>query len=398
MAKVETLTLIKPIVGMSMLKYKELDDLFSEIDIEQDTVVLYFDLYSIICRCYSKDFEQKLDRVSGNFRIIDFVIAILNCIGHYRLYFASRLNKKSKIILTHNVKITDYQKDCYPKFRKGYIEKFNPKNSDYYTINMTALAAYKMIQSICTYIDGIYVIDYDCGMDPVSIMAYIRDLPDFKNYYHVLMTRDLVATQLIGNDTAQLFISRGNQRLITTKTALIDGILYKSIKHSAYPIATIKNSIAGTSLIPYVAMLGGCDHVLKAFKGIKGPIEAASIIADMKVNGYITSDTGPSTFIERYMDYLNETMDDIPKGKNYTDEDLDEMMLRYKAFSIPLNLAASTKSRKLNVTKRLIDMYDQSYLENITDMLSAMNDPDRLINFDHLNAAPVDQEYNGAWW
>ena len=84
----------------------------------------------------------------------------------------------------------------------------------------------------------------------------------------------------------------------------------------------------------------------------------------------------------------------------YDKDDYNELINRYRVISIPLNALAATKSQILAIYKRLVDVYNQPYLDDVSDMLSALKDPDRLIDFDRLNANKPyeDEDYDGSWW
>ena len=101
MGDLSSLTLIKPIVGQSMVKFKILDDLFKDVVIRQDTVVFYIDVYAIVCRCYNPNMVEKINHMNPKMVLIDFVVSIMNCLGHYRFFTVKNLGKKSKIVLTH---------------------------------------------------------------------------------------------------------------------------------------------------------------------------------------------------------------------------------------------------------------------------------------------------------
>ena len=89
-----------------MIKFDELDELFDDIYIEQDEVVFYLDLYSVICRCYQNRFAESIEHCTDQLLITDFVIGILNVLAHYRKYTTTRLRKKSSIVVTFDTKRT----------------------------------------------------------------------------------------------------------------------------------------------------------------------------------------------------------------------------------------------------------------------------------------------------
>lgn len=401
MGDLSSFTLIKPIVGQSMVKFKVLDDLFKNVVIRQDTVVFYIDVYAIVCRCYNPNMVEKINHMNPKMVLIDFVVSIMNCLGHYRFFTVKNLGKKSKIVLTHETKLTPYQEQLYPDYRYDRIKKFDLDNPVYGDMNKILMDAYKFVQSICTYLEGIYVIDPDIGVDGDTIAALLRNADQFKDCFHVLFTRNLAATQLVSDDTVVFFNKREDSVVLTRKNCLTEGIFKRRCSKET------KQKFAkqiSPSLIPYICMLAGCEHYLKPFKR-NFPIDvAAKLIIKMLENGDITRNVALPTFLEqleRYQHLAHDKKKDLNLDLPYYDkDDYNELINRYRVISIPLNALAATKSQILAIYKRLVDVYNQPYLDDVSDMLSALKDPDRLIDFDKLNANKPyeDEDYDGSWW
>ena len=397
MAGVNSFTLIKPMIGISKVKYDVLDREFSRIRIDQKSVVFYMDLYTIICRCYRNDFADKLSRADSTINMIDFVIGIMNTIAHYRFYTVHRLKKKSYIVLTCDRRITEYQKKLCPDFRWDRVDRIDP-DGPFHDMNKIIYKAYRFVQSICTYLEGIYVIDYDTGIDSITTAALLRNTDKFKDCFHVLFTKSMMATQLISNDTVMLYHKRDDTKLLTVDNFLSDGLMTKIQKKTK---DRFRKQLS-PSMVPYICMIGGCIHVLKNVKGIGGIVSGAKIVSAMLEQGYITRNVSLQTFLDQFEKYKykllkGEDLDD--EAEYFNKEQYNNFINRYRAFSIPLNLKAASRSQILSVYKRIVDLYDQNYLDGIVDMLSNLNDPDRLLDLDKLNATvPEEEDYNGEWW
>ena len=391
-----------------MIKFDELDELFDDIYIEQDEVVFYLDLYSVICRCYQNRFAESIEHCTDQLLITDFVIGILNVLAHYRKYTTTRLRKKSSIVVTFDTKLTKYQKNLYPKFRWDRIPMMDTDNPLYGHLNKIVREAYKYLQSICVYFEGIYVIDYNIGVDSLTIVAMLRNTERFKNCYHVIFNRNMQGTQLISHDTCILFHRKEHTKLLTEKNCLTDGLLWKARESSKKKYA----KQISPSMIPFIAMMGGCIHVLQPLKGVNCSVTSAvRIVYDLLQEKQITRGVSLQSFLEALEKYKidkkskkrKKDSDDIPQedisGIFFDKEHYNAMIDRYRVFSIPLNCLAATKDQILKVYQSLIDVYDQNYLEKINDMLSRIGDDERLISLDVLNGnTPYTDEDYSDWW
>lgn len=402
MSKINTFTGLKQSIGMSQIKYDVLDKLFSKIEIESDTVVFHVDLYTIICRCYSMQNLEKLSRADSTAMMVDFVVGIMNCLGHYRFYTVNRLHRKSVIILTCDRGLTEVQQKYYPNYRWDRIQMLEPDGA-YESVNKIAYNAYRFVKTLCTYLDGIYVVDYNTGLDSLTCSYILRDMK-FQNAFHIIFTRNMSAVQMINRNTVILHNTKTDHAVLLDKeNYLADGIMKNQ------PMRTRKRFYGKVppSLSPHIMILGGCNHVMKPFHHMPMK-EAAYAVQWLYEHGHIPKNVSIQTFLRELEEYqleIGEHDADIDSDLDeehpvfYEAKDYNALIDRFRVISIQLNAAIATKGQLLQLESSIVDLYNQEYLDQISDMLARINDPDRLIDFGRLNAnKPYRDEYCGEWW
>lgn len=394
---VNKLTTLQSTIGMNCFKFDILDEKLQSVRIVQDKVTVYIDLYALICKCYSESFVNKLDRADSAVVLTDLVVTLLNALGHYKFYVVKRLKKKCAIVLIHNTKLTKYQKDLDVDYRWDRIDRLSLEHSIFGSFNEKVMEAVLMIQRICMYIEDVYVITPDSELDFPGCVLTLQAQNRFSTTFGIMLTRNLAAAQLIGSRKMIMIYPKSRvPHVLTEKNFLSDGFLRGSKRESS--ISHLDE--IPVRFIPYLCTIGGCEHILPA-KGTGTFPHACKIAAEMLHSGQLTKNVSFQTFLEELESYMIRKK---KKGKDaefyYSKSEYNHLIDRYRAVSVPLNVAAASKGQLMAIHACIVDLYNQQYLDDLTDSLARLNDPDRLVNFDHLNAQRVDptDEYNGEWW
>lgn len=398
---VNKLTTIQSVVGMNCFKFDVLDEAFKDIKIEQDEVTLFIDLYMLICHCYSEQFAKKIERADSTVVTTDFVVSIMNALGHYKFYVVKRLKKKCSIVLMHNTKLTKYQNKFDVDYRWDRIHKLSTNHPKFGYMNKLITTAYKMIQRVCIHIEDVHVLNLDPGLDSAGCVYFFRNHSDhFRNSYHIVCSRTLSAIQLIQPGKCSVLYPKSRMPYILTE----DTYLRYGLGNR---LGKIRNTKLPYQFIPFLCVIGGCEHVLPTLKTGGGLSGAIKIINEMYQKGLITKNISFPSFIEILEEYMikrnkkKKKFDDEEDDQiYYSNDDFNRFIDRYRVFSAQLNVAAATKSQKTAIESNLVYIYNQDYLDSLVDLLSKINDPDRLIDFDKLNAqrTTIDDDYNGEWW
>lgn len=415
---VDNVNLFKYTIGAAMIRFETLDTLFKDVKIKADRIVLHVDANAIFCRCYQEATARALARSDSNWSVMSCVVAFMNVLAHYRKYCAYKLTRSNTIIVTYDVALTDYQSRLYPKYRSARIPQYDTDHQVYGEMNKIFRKAYKYIQSICSYFEGIYCIDYDIGVDSLTVAAIMRNDERFQDAYHLLFTRNLSATQLINKSTAILFNQREKSSLIQEDNCFRDGVLRdcsSGIKNKCAPVLS-------PSMVPYVCTLGGCHNIFDSSAVVRNIGEAAKLVVTLLESGLITKSVSIKSFLEtlekykgskqkkpkkkvttkkriHYIDINTPVRDpDIQESFEFTPEVYNDLLNRYRVFSIPLSSMAVTKNQIIKIYRRCIDLFDQNYLENMNDILAMLGGEAPLLEIGALNAESPDKvEYDGSW-
>lgn len=393
---VNKVNMVKYKIGLAMTKFDILDKLFEDVKIKQNEVVWHFDMNAVLCRCYQEEFASQLDRADQDWTVMSMVISMLNVLAHYRKYTVFKLHKKNTIIVTYNSKLTAFEETVYPEYYADRVTYWSEDHPIYGDMNQMLHKAYDMMASICRFIDDIFVIDLDPGVDSVTLMGLLRNDDRWRKSYHILYTRNLSATQLVNKNTSILYAQIDHSSLITLDNCLSDGILRdcgdnfrKKYQRKLSPI-----------MIPFIATLGGCKHLLKPSKFCPGKERrsityATELIMELLKDSWISPSISIQSFVEVLEKYFKQNPD---KNGPYTEDDYEELIGRYQAFTVPVKAVSVTKKTLIKIYKQVFNMYNQEYLEEVNELIASFGTDAQLIEFTVLNInEPSKTEYEGEW-
>ena len=95
-------SMIKYLVGSTMIKYEQLDELFKDIQIANDQVVIHLDAWHIFKRFFRDDITHFFTTVPEEILVQEIVVGFINIIAHYRKYVAANLHKDNVILVYFN--------------------------------------------------------------------------------------------------------------------------------------------------------------------------------------------------------------------------------------------------------------------------------------------------------
>ena len=294
-------SIAKYLIGASNIKYEVLDEIFKDVVIKSDIINLYIDTDYVFHRLYRNSTNSDLYAVEGNVLIMDIVVTMVNMLGHYRRYFATRLHKDNRIFLVFNTKAPVFQKHCYPGYGESYYKKYKRHNKDYSEITAVIQAAYKFIKTIVVYFEGLYCID-NTGIDNLTVIQHIRLNEVVKNDYSIIFTRNLLACQLVSDKCSVLYTKRDNSYMVTDKDpykAILDGKKTSSGKLTA-------------SLITFCFGLSGYTERCLESPACRGIVSGIKTVKKLLDEGKITPTTSIASFIEAIQnDFTSNEIDDI---------------------------------------------------------------------------------------
>lgn len=187
------------ILNLKKVRYEILDGLFrryKSVLVPESTVNIFIDIPSTVKQLYNPDIIKGL---SGNISKRDkYVISsvLLNMIGHYRNYFATRHQCYTNIVFMYNSKIDSHIKDKLdPDYRKTYYDKrFLLENPVFSDLNILLKDNYQMMKTIIDFIPHCWFAD-SLYRDYRSIFPFMTNLEEFKDNINIIITSDKLMYQ-----------------------------------------------------------------------------------------------------------------------------------------------------------------------------------------------------------
>ena len=364
-------SMIKYLIGASRVKFTVLDDIFKPYHIMNKHLVLYIDAHSILYRLYRNDRLGMIYSIPVEVAVKDLVVSFLNVIGHYRRYIATHLNLPHDIIITWNTECDNYHLNTFSDYRKSEYEKYKKNHKDYSGLNQIVFQAMKFVQSIVPYFEGIYFVD-NKDVDDFAVMKYYMAHYDEQykdDVFHLIFSKNLIPNQLINNRCFQLVGKRDSSYLISNLNTIEYGIL----KDKKTTVSGI-----GSELLPFIWALGGCnDADMKRSKFSSGIVSSTKQITELVNKKIITPNMSIQEFLKEYSKQIDKGIE-IKATPGY-------LTNRYKAMNIDLAVAAITSNQKIVMQRGMIDLYDQTALEEINEQLANINSDGELIDITNLN-------------
>lgn len=374
-------SMVKYLIGRARIKFAVLDQLFRSIYIPQDKVLLCIDASAIIYRLYRNKDLSVIYSVPPEVVIKDIVVTFLNTVAHYRRYLMTRLGKTNDVVIFFNRKLPDYQSMIYADYQKDWYNQFKPKHPDYGPLTAIIEESFKFIQGLTPYFEGLYVVD-NVGVDDYTAMYHVCNSKRYKDWYHLIFSKNMLTTQMVSGSCSVLFNKRDDSYMITNATVFKNGIL-KGRKTGASENLTPK-------MLPFIWTLGGCSDVnIKKTKFANGVVDAVKLVGPMADQGIITSDMSVQGFLKELSKFSKENSIELKSVP-------DTLVNRYRLLCLPFSEAALTDSQKINIWKGFVDIYDQTGLEEINDRLSMIGSSEELLEITNLNMSTADPDDIGV--
>ena len=334
--------MIDVLINASRIKYEILSTLFEEVVIDDHTVNLYVDLHSVIYRLYMSRNNPIV--VNDRNAVKSMVVSILNSVGHYRRFLATRLKKNNRIFIVFNRKIPDYQSKQIEYGRK-YYDRYSYANQEHCSINNSMDAVVGYLKDLCQFFEDIFFIDCE-AVEEMDAIGYLIGKYDG---FNVVYTNNELNYQLVeNNDTIILYPSRDKSKIITRDT-LFDFILADN---------KYRPTIADYRIYPIYLTLAGLSKRDVPSLTVKGKVKTIKLLEMMIAGGLISNDVSVSQFIK-----ILTTITELSKDEQ------DHLSSRYRAICARLGQVALGEGKKKRIEAGLVNLYDQNNLDELNDSL-----------------------------
>ena len=369
-------SMAKLLINASRIKYSVLDELFKDIKIQSDTVNLFIDGHYLFYRLLKESNASDVYASEENEIIMEIVLAVLNTIGHYRRYIATRLGKSNRIFLVMNRKVPKYQGSLIHKYGKTHYETYDGTHKDYGPINVATEKAIEFISGLIPYFEDVFMID-SSGVEETVAMSYIMGCEEAQGDFNIIYTRNEMSFQLMDDHCVVLFPRRDESKIITAKT------------WSAYVTRTAKYEAPEIPVqyIPiYLSICGlKCRDIPSCY--LRGSVNAIKTIKNLIDSGEVKDDISGKVFLDVISNLKTK------KERKPSAEEAEIMRLVYKAVYIPACIAALTDAQKTKILSSIYNLYDQVGLEKINEKLIEFDD---VLDITNLNMNRVNTR-NTFW-
>lgn len=231
---------ISKILNSKKIKYEKLNELFEGIlpkDINKKqgkNVNIFIDVKSFIKQLYNPDTIDLFSYIEGDNRLI-IASELLNTIGHYRHYFASRHQMFTKFYFTFSYRKSEYHVNRFPDYCKDYYEKRNDmKHIVFHSLNSTIMYNLQIVKTICNYIPNAHFIDSG-SVDPSIVPSYIiENKSDPENDMNLILSNDrLYLQETLYPNTIVLEMRGSEKSKLISRDNIVEYLLESSKKNAA---------------------------------------------------------------------------------------------------------------------------------------------------------------------
>lgn len=355
-------------VGANQTRFDVLSDILGKVNVSRyDGVDFYIDGYTLFRRFY-REKKNLPALLNGEDDVIrDMAVGVLNVVGHYRRYAATRLRMDNEIYVTFNRSPPKYQLSMCGEYMSKRMDIYDVGHPDYGFLNRAINTAWKFIVELSAYFEGIYCMDTP-GIDDFAVFRK-TGLVGGKRL-KVILSSETRSYQLLGDGVIQIHPRRDDSFLVTGDNCY--GRLLAGTKTKAD-----SNLTAG--MLPLLWSVAGLTEVsLGRTELIPGMAAMVKVANRMVEAGDLSPGISPDSFFDMLGKYL-------PRGRERLRAFRNTLMDRYCALSIPLAATAIALDGQMMIASQIYDVYDQNALEELNGLLADGQIDPELLELGNLN-------------
>lgn len=195
---------------------------------DYDTVNIIIDVYDVVKKLYS---PSVLEELSGTNKAKDMRMItseIVNMVGHYRHYFASRLYKYTTFYFIYSDKRSKYHLDSYPEYKKDFYNKrLSNKVVECKKMNSLLLKNIEMIRLIVNRIPNCsFINSKEIEYSLIPYILYKEEILYDGNPTIIISNDNIFFQDLLLDDNIMILLTAGkNSRIVTIDTVYDELIL-----------------------------------------------------------------------------------------------------------------------------------------------------------------------------
>jgi len=332
-----SLELIDKILNGKKIRYEYLDELFKKYKKffpKMSVINIFIDLPYILNQLYNPENIKNLSILMNKSDKYSITSNLLNLAGHYRHYFASRMECYTNIVFMYNSKIDKKIKEIDKDYNKTYYEKrYSYDNAVFGDLNLLIKDNIKIMKLIlehvpnCSFADSEYM-DYRC------IFPYMVEKEEFKDNINIILTDNKLMYQNLITSNTLILTPKLDKSLVITLGGGLRHLLGKSKtieKHPEYLAMNIENIPIMESMV---------NHKKNDTLGIKnfGYLKALAYLYKNNIDvdrTYVTTKIIDELFADKFNDVeLNIIKNNFKIYNNYllSSEYKKDLDLKYPKF------------------------------------------------------------------
>ena len=386
------------VIGTTAIRYEYLEDIMEPVIDKirkNEKIIFHVDLEGILYGLYRKKDLPAIMESDYDTLVKDIVVGVINVLAHYRKYFASYIGVDNEVFVYWNYKLPGYQGAYYPDYRSSTYEKYSKKNIDFGVVYQATRQAAEMISNLLQYVEGMYWVD-NAKYDTYTAIAYTMGTKKYSKYYHLIFSRTMILSQLVGKRVAQLvhgrqrdvdengvaqYTSKGSY-LITTANVYKKAFFTSKQKPWDIQLPTYYVPIVWT-LSKYSDM--GVNKLV--FGKVPDTIHHLEIL-------YLGKKIGDESNIRTVVEALIEDAPKFfPKDKDEQEVVIQKAIDRYKVLNLKLAAKGISKAQVLSMYRGVVDLYDQNALEKLNSQLTAEDARSTILDIAALNQSYAVRRY-----
>lgn len=212
------------------LSYARLNDIMPQYipqqGVKYDTVNVVVDLYDVVKQLYKPQLLEQLHsmKVQDRWQITS---EIINIVGHYRHYFASRLWKYTNIYFIYSDKESSYHTSLNPNYRKDFYQKRLDNNDPTFgTLTKIIKENFQLIKTFLEYVPHAYFINTgDVEYNIVPYMMQVEGLIDTSIPTVMISNEEIYYQDFAHNHNLIQLLIKGEKSRIVTRENMWDEVV-----------------------------------------------------------------------------------------------------------------------------------------------------------------------------
>lgn len=205
---------------------KILPDYIPQQGVKYDTINIVIDLYDVVKQLYKPQLLEQINHMKTSDRY-QITSEIINIVGHYRHYFASRLWKYTNVYFIYSGEPSEYHTSIDKDYRKEFYRKRLDSNDATFGILTRIIKEnFRLIRNFLEYVPHAYFIDTGkVEYNIVPYMMYVENLIDTSIPTLMISNEEIYFQDFVHNPKLLQLLIKGDKSRIITQENMWDEVI-----------------------------------------------------------------------------------------------------------------------------------------------------------------------------